>query len=140
MKPTPVYLLDTNTFSYIADGRSAAARKTMEQVSANATIAISAITEGEVLYGLARKPQAVRLRAAVESLLSAIIILPWDSTAASAYATLRVRISASGKTLTALDTLIAAHAIAEDATLITHDGAFSQIDALHPVVNWATDL
>jgi tRNA(fMet)-specific endonuclease VapC len=140
VKSPPLYLLDTNTFSYIADGRSSAARKTMEQLSTHATIAISAITEGEVLYGLARKPQAVRLRAAVESLLSAIVILPWDSSAANAYATLRARITASGKNLSALDTLIAAHAIAANATLITRDAAFSQVDALRPVVNWATDL
>jgi tRNA(fMet)-specific endonuclease VapC len=48
--------------------------------------------------------------------------------------------SARGRTLSANDLLIAAHAIATDATLVTRDGAFSQIDALRPVVNWATDL
>jgi predicted nucleic acid-binding protein len=39
-----------------------------------------------------------------------------------------------------MDILIAAHAVATDAILVTRDGAFSQVEALRPVVNWATDL
>ena len=103
-------------------------------------IALSAITEGEIAYGLARKPEAVHLRASIETLLSTIRILPWDSAAAQAYGTLRAKMSAAGKSLSNLDMLIAAHAIATDAILVTRDAAFLQIEALRPVVNWATDL
>jgi|SRR5580698_7813192 tRNA(fMet)-specific endonuclease VapC len=140
VKGTTLYLLDTNTVGDIVSGRSKAARLTMSQLIDHSLIAISAITEGELLYGLARKPEAVRLRAGVEGFLSAIQILPWDSTAARAYATLRARMWATGKSLSNMDMLIAAHAVAVDAILVTRDGAFSHIEALHPVVNWAADI
>jgi tRNA(fMet)-specific endonuclease VapC len=135
-----LYLLDTNIVAYIVDGRSPAARATMAEVIDHSPIAISAITEGELMYGLARKPQAIRLREGIEDLLSTIQILPWNSSAARAYGTLRAQLSASGKTLANMDMLIAAHAIATDAILVTRNTAFSQVEALHPVANWATDI
>jgi tRNA(fMet)-specific endonuclease VapC len=135
-----LYMLDTNTVGDIVSGRSKAARLTMSQITEHSPLAISVITEAELLYGLARKPEAIRLRAGVEAFLSAVQILPWDSAAARAYGTLRARMSTAGKSLSNLDMLIAAHALAMDAILITRDSAFSQIEALRPVVNWATDL
>ena len=140
VKGTTLYLLDTNTVGDIVSGRSKAARLTLSELIDHSPIAISVITEGELLYGLARKPEAVRLRAGVEAFLSAIQILPWDSTAARAYATLRARMWAAGKSLANMDMLIAAHAVAADAILVTRDGAFSHIGVLRSVVNWATDL
>lgn len=140
MRGTTLYLLDTNTFAYIVNGRSPAARAAMTSLIEHSPLAISAITEGEVLYGLAKKPEATRLRAAVESLLATVLVLPWDSAAASAYGTLRAQLSSAGKTLSAMDMLIAAHAIATDAILVTSDKAFAQVEALRPVANWATDL
>jgi tRNA(fMet)-specific endonuclease VapC len=112
----------------------------MSQRIKDALIAISAITEGELMYGLARKPEAVRLRAGIEALLASVQILPWDSQAARAYGTLRAQLTAAGKTLSNMDMLIAAQAMATDAILVTRDAAFSQVEALHPVTNWATDL
>ena len=140
VKGTTLYLLDTNTVGDIVSGRSKAARLTMSQLIDHSLIAISAITEGELLYGLARKPEAIRLRTGVEAFLSAIQIRYWDSAAARAYGSLRARMAASGKSLSNMDLLIAAHPVAIDAILVTRDGAFSQIEALRPVVNWATDL
>ena len=140
VKGTTLYLLDTNTFAYIVNGRSPAARARMTSLIEHSPLAISAITEGEILYGLAKKPEAMRLRAAVESLLATVLVLPWDSAAASAYGTLRAQLSSAGKILSSMDMLIAAHAIASDAILVTSDKAFAQVEALRPVANWATDL
>jgi tRNA(fMet)-specific endonuclease VapC len=103
-------------------------------------LSISAITEGEILYGLAKRPEAAQLRAAVEALLSTVQILPWDSAAARAYGMLRAKLVKEGKSLATMDMLIAAHSIATDAVLVTHDLAFSRIAALRAVVDWATDL
>jgi tRNA(fMet)-specific endonuclease VapC len=133
-------MLDTNMVGYIAGGHSAAARRKMSEIHGHAVIAVSAITEGEILYGLARKPEAVRLRAAMESLLSTMEILPWDSDAARAYGTLRAGMQTAGKTLSALDMLIAAHAVAHRGVLVTADMAFKQVGPLLPTQNWATEL
>ncbi len=62
--------------------------------------------------------------------------MPWDSPASVAYAKLRNDCKQSGKALAELDMLIAAHAIALQATLVTHNKAFSQIADL-PTENWA---
>ncbi len=124
---------------YIASGRSSAARLTMNQLSRHSLITTSAIVEGEVHCGLARKPEATRIRASVEALLSGIGILPWDSAAARTYGSLRAQLSAAGTPLSTIDTLIAAHALSVDAILVTHDNAFRQVKGLR-VVDWATDL
>jgi len=140
VKGSSLYLLDTNTVAYIVNGRSRLARAALTEQIKHSVVAISSISEAEVLYGLARKPEATRLRAAVEALFATIRVLPWDSSAAGAYATLRARMTAAGKSLSNMDMLIAAHAIATDAILVTSDKAFSQIEALRPTLNWATDI
>jgi tRNA(fMet)-specific endonuclease VapC len=136
-----IYLLDTNTVSYIAIDRSPAARRSMNRAVRDHPIAISAITEGEVFFGLARNPgaKAARLRAAVDLLFPRLSILPWDSAAARSYGTLRAQLSAAGRPLSLIDTLIAAHALSVDAILVTHDNAFKQVHSLR-TVDWATDL
>lgn len=140
MREATPYLLDTNMVGYIVSGRSQAARMAMVEGMEQARVTISTITEAEILYGLEKRPGATRLRAAVEALLASVEILAWDSEAAMAYGTLRARLTAAGKSLSAMDMLIAAHAVATDAILVTRDAAFLQVDSLRPVVNWATDL
>ena len=126
--------------SYVLSGRSPAARQKMREVEVYAAVAVSAITQGEILFGLARKPEALRLRAAVEAFLSAVQILPWDLFVAPAYGKLRASLGSAGKSLSGLDMLIAGHAFALGATLVSHDGDFAQANALVQVVDWATDL
>src|SRR6266851_2174856 len=95
-------MLDTNTVAYIVDGQSKAARRKLAEVPQSFSVAISAITEAEIRYGLARKPEAM------EEFLSKVIVLPWSSEVARTYGRIRARMSAQGKTLSSLDLLIAA--------------------------------
>jgi tRNA(fMet)-specific endonuclease VapC len=125
--------------SYIANGRSPAARHALDRLIGHDVLAMSAIVEGELLYGIARKPEATRLGASVQALLSMLEILPWDSDAARSYGVVRAQLSSLGKPLSTLDTLIAAHALSIDAVLVTHDSAFQQVPTLR-TVDWATDL
>jgi predicted nucleic acid-binding protein len=48
--------------------------------------------------------------------------------------------ASSGKSLSNMDMLIAAQAIASDAILVTRDGAFAHAEGLRPVANWAADI
>jgi len=138
LRVKPLYLLDTNTVSYIVSGRSPAARRKLDVNLADS--AISAITEGELRFGLAKRPEAVRLRKAIDSMLDVVLVLPWDSEAAQAYGIMRARMAAAGKALSALDTLIAAHAASVNAALVTNDRAFRHATGLQTTINWATDL
>jgi tRNA(fMet)-specific endonuclease VapC len=136
-----LYLLDTNTVSFLINGRSREVRRHyVEAESQSARIAISAITEAEALFGLAKKPEATRLRANFDRFLAVIEVLPWDSVAARAYGDLRAALSASGKSLALMDLLIASHAIAAGATMVTHDKALLKAGGSLRAVDWATDL
>ena len=134
------YMLDTNMVSYIAKGNSSAARSRLTTLRDDEVVCISAITEAEIRYGLAKRPEAKALRSVMEGLLVRLRVLPWGRREAQSYGEVRAMLEASGKTLGQMDMLIAAHAVAMDAVLVTRDAAFLQVRLLRPVVNWATDL
>ena len=140
MTGSALYLLDTNITGYIVSGRSQLARDTLKQTLKHAAVVVSTITEAEILFGLELKPEAARLRAAVETLLQAVEIRSWDSAAAHAYGRLRGRLKTAGTSLAAMDLLIASHALAAGAVLVSHDKAFQHVTPFLTVVDWATDL
>ena len=137
-----VYLLDTNMFSYIAKGNSPAARREWLRLAQNrdAAVCISVVTEAEVRYGMAKHALSPERANAIEGLLANLQILPWGSEEATAYARTRVQLEGKGVTLSAMDMLIAAHAISAGAVLVTHDKIFERIPNLQATVDWATDL
>jgi len=120
------YMLDTNTVSYIIKGEAAMVRERLRNVPM-AKICISAITEAELLRGVAKKPDARHLPVAVKEFLLRVDILPWDSDAAKAYAILRTACDKEGKPLGNMDMLIAAHSVAVATVLITNDKAFYNV-------------
>ena len=133
-------MIDTNTVSYIVKKKSPAARWRLSGLKGNEAACISVITEAEIRFGLAKKPDAAKLHAAVEGFLSKIRIHPWGREEALAYGQLRAKLDAAGRTLGNMDMLIAAHAIAIDAALVTNDKAFSYVEDLPSTVSWANDL
>jgi tRNA(fMet)-specific endonuclease VapC len=137
---SPSYLLDTNITAYIVDGRSQLARRMLGEALGKAPVAISSVTEAEILYGLALKPGAARRRDAVEKLFQAIEIKAWDSEAARAYSNLRARLRREGKSPAAMDLMIASQASALGAILVSHDKAFQHAAPYLRVEDWASDL
>lgn len=137
---TFLYILDTNMVSYIVKGRSPAARARLLALKEDEVAAVSAITEAEIRYGLAKRPEATALKALMEGFLASIRVLPWDREEADTYGRLRAKLEKNGISLGSMDMMIAAHASATGAILVTNDKAFSQVDDLHATVNWATDL
>jgi len=135
-----LYLLDTNMVSYFVTGRSASVRRAYFEHEPHSTIAISAVTEAEIWFGLERKPEAVRLRATFEEFFSAIPVLAWNSDVAKVCGRLRARMNAAGKSLAEMDLLIVAHAVAAGATLVSHDQGFAHLTPFVIVADWATDL
>jgi tRNA(fMet)-specific endonuclease VapC len=126
---TAAYLLDTNTVSYHIANQPSQVRRKLDAVGLSA-VAISAVTEAELRYGVARNPGAMRRRASVESFLANAAILPWDSVAAQAYGLLRAEQERKGRPLSAEDLMIAAHALSLDLVLITNDQAFRFVEGL----------
>ena len=123
------YLLDTNTASYIIKGNIPAVRHRLVRVPM-AQVAISTVTEGELLYGVARRPDATQLQAIVSEFLLRLTILPWDSEAAQQYGRLRATLEREGRPMGNLDMMIGAQALASDFILVTNDQAFRRIKKL----------
>jgi tRNA(fMet)-specific endonuclease VapC len=128
------YLLDTNTASYVIKGNFPRVRERLLRVPM-AEVGISAVTEAELRFGVARKPGAIRLKTAVEEFLLRVEVLPWDSAAAEEYAEVRADLERTGKPMGNLDLLIAAHAISAQLVLVTHDHVFRRIKRLK-VEDW----
>jgi tRNA(fMet)-specific endonuclease VapC len=128
------YLLDTNIASCIIKGNSPAVDRRLVKV-AMADLAISAVTEGELRFGAARLPHATRLHNMIEDFFLRVAILPWDSDAAQQYGQLRATLEREGQPIGNLDTMIAAHALALSAVLVTNDHAFARIRKLK-VADW----
>lgn len=137
MTAAPAYLLDTNTASFIIRG-GPPHLLTQLQAQPVSSIGISAITEAELRYGLARKPGATTLAAAVSAFLRHVQAMPWDSEAAVGYGALRAALEAAGTPLGGMDTLIAAQALAIGATLVTNDQAFRHVPGL-TVEDWTLE-
>jgi tRNA(fMet)-specific endonuclease VapC len=134
-----IYLLDTNAVSDIMNGYSEAARRTLLREARSSIIAISSITSGELRFGI-KKRDSKRLQRAFDEFRAVGKILPWDDEVATVYADLRDRLLRVGKALDSLDMLIAAHAVAIGAVLVSRDRAFEHVRDFVEVVNWATDL
>jgi tRNA(fMet)-specific endonuclease VapC len=97
---------------------------------------ISTLTEAELLYGLAKKPEATKLRTTVYKFLADCDILSWDSAAARSYADLRAKSESNGISADSFDILIAAHAYATGRTLITRDSGLLRLKPWVFVEKW----
>lgn len=124
----PLWMLDTNTVSHIIRGHTGALRRLV--TSPMDHLVISAVTKGELLFGLARRPQATKLARSVEEFLRRIGVMAWDDAAAESYGTLRASLEKSGTVLGSLDCMIAAHALALKAILVSNDQAFLRVKGL----------
>ncbi len=128
------YMLDTNTVSHLIKEHPSVVRRVV--AAPMASLCMSAITKGELFFGLAKRPDARRLHLAVRELLRRVDVLPWDSAVAEHYGVVRASLEREGKILAPLDLLIAAHALSIGAVLVTNDRAFGQVADLL-VENWA---
>ena len=129
------YLLDTNTASYVIKGHFPRVRERLMKTPM-AEVGISVITEAELRFGVARKPAAVRLKTAIEEFLLRVETLPWDSEAAQQYGQIRAALERVGQPMGNLDMMIAAHALAAQVVLVTHDHVFRRVKQLK-IEDWS---
>ena len=128
------FLLDTNIISdLIRHPQGKAARRIAKAGDDN--ICTSIIVAAELRYGCA-KSGSVRLLKAVEDLLGEIAVLPFDVPADTDYGGIRRELEAAGKPIGGNDLLIAAHARAIGATVVTANAdEFKRVPGL-AVENW----
>jgi tRNA(fMet)-specific endonuclease VapC len=110
-------MLDTNILSdLIRNPQGKAARRIARAGEDN--VCTSIIVAAELRYGCA-KSGSTKLRKAVEDLLGEIDVLPFEAPADADYGAIRARLEAAGTPIGGNDLLIAAHARALGATIVT---------------------
>jgi predicted nucleic acid-binding protein len=115
------YLLDTNIASYYLRRSSAALEARVNEALLKQTVAMSVLTRAELRFGQAGMADGDRRRSLIDHFLLQLPSLPWTSDAADRYGALKDLHRRAGTPIGELDTQIAAHALAEGLTLVTHN-------------------
>ena len=111
------YLLDTNILSDLIRNPQGRVARRIAKVGEN-SVCTSIIVAAELRYGCAKSGSA-RIRKAVEDLLGEIDVLPFEAPADAGYGAIRAALEAAGTPIGGNDLLIAAHAKALGATIVT---------------------
>jgi tRNA(fMet)-specific endonuclease VapC len=135
-----IYLLDTNIISALMKDRTGAITANVRawaQRLPDCRLVTSVVVQYELLFGLARHGTS-RLQTAYDIQMNKLPVLPLDAAVGPHYARLRTDLEKAGTPIGANDTLIAAHALALGATLITADAEFSRVPDL-ALENWLSE-
>jgi tRNA(fMet)-specific endonuclease VapC len=116
------FLLDTNACIRYLNGRAPQLTQKMGSVPRE-DIAVSIITKAELFYGSEKSQTPHRTRQRQIAFLKRFAILPFDDAAVEAYAQLRVSLEKRGLPISHPDMQIAAIALANQLTLVTHNTA-----------------
>jgi tRNA(fMet)-specific endonuclease VapC len=129
-----IWLLDTNVISNAVRYHSGNAARMMRDAP-DGTVGTSIVVTAELRFGYARSPSA-RLEQQVEALLEGLEIVGWDEPCDRVYAALRSDLERRGALIGPMDMMIAAHALALDAVLVTdNEREFRRVAGLK-VENW----
>ena len=131
------YLLDTNIVSAVVRYPGGTLAKRLSAMP-RSEFGISIIVACELRYGVARKGSA-RLSSQLEAVLEGVDILPLEEHADRHYGEIRTELERIGRPIGHNDLLIAAHARAPEATLVTHNtDEFARVPGL-AIENWLAD-
>lgn len=124
-----MYVLDTNTVIFLFKGMGRVAER-MSSVPYS-EIAIPTIVLFELYVGIAKSQNPEPRTRLVKGLVARSTTLPFDQKTASCAAAVRAQLERQGQPIGPFDLLIAGTAIANQATLVTHNTReFSRVDGL----------
>ncbi len=126
-----IYLLDTNVWIGLIRGLSGVLLAKYRAMAPTADIRVCSVVLAELWYGCARSARPAANRAALQALIAPYPSLPFDDAAADQYATIRRHLESLGQVIGPYDLQIAAIALANGCTLVTHNLAeFSRVPGL----------
>nr|WP_305047117.1 type II toxin-antitoxin system VapC family toxin [Geoalkalibacter sp.] len=129
-----MFTLDTNALIYFFKGKGRVAEHLL--AVAPQDIGIPAVVLFELEVGIAKSPAPAKRRSQLQQFLEFVEILPFDTRAAQASARIRAELESQGQPIGPLDCLIAGTALANRATLVTHNlKEFGRIKGLE-LVDW----
>jgi len=100
-------------------------------------LCVSSVTLSELEYGAAKSANPEKNRLALAEFMTPLDVLPYDDTVAPVYGRVRAALEKGGTPIGPLDTMIAAHALSLDLTVVTdNEREFRRVSGLK-VQNWA---
>ena len=132
-----IYLLDTNILSdMMRYPEGLASQRFIEAVKnkPGARLCTSVVVQCELLFGIRRRTHP-RWQSHYERVLESVDVLPLEPDVCIHYAALRSLLESTGTPIGPNDALIAAHALAANATLVSADAEFLRVPGLR-VENW----
>jgi tRNA(fMet)-specific endonuclease VapC len=124
------WLLDSNACSRYLNGKSPSLKSRLEATEEN-QIVVCSIVKAELLYGALHSQYPAKTLQKVQAFFSRFVSFPFDDAAANIYGQIRAELAAAGQLIGPNDTLIAAIAISNNLTLVTHNtGEFGRVRGL----------
>lgn len=131
----PKFLLDSDICIFAMKRRTPALLRRLDQRAT--TSAISVVAYGELAFGEVMSARREEAAAHLAALLETLQVLPLPLEAARRYAEIRAKLQRIGQPIGSNDLWIAAHALADDLTLVTNnEREFERVPGLR-VENWA---
>ena len=113
-------MLDTDISVSVIRRRSFRVLQRFEAVPPT-NLCISIVTYGELYFGAVKSNLVEHNLHVLEEYAARLMVLQWDRNAASEYGHLRAHLEAQGNPIGVLDTMIAAHALSLNATIVTNN-------------------
>jgi tRNA(fMet)-specific endonuclease VapC len=132
-----MYLLDTNTCIGYLNGTAVSVLSRM-RVTPVREIMVCSVVKAELFYGAMKSTNPAQVLAAQKKFLDQFASLPFDDRAADEYGRIRAHLARHGTPIGPNDLLIAAIALSNNATLVTHNTAeFNRVPGL-TITDWET--
>jgi tRNA(fMet)-specific endonuclease VapC len=123
-------MLDTDICIYAIRGNAPEVRRRLETTRPE-DVAISSVVAAELWTGVMKSRARQHNEQALKEFLAFVEVLDWPAEAARVYGEIRAGLEAKGRSIGAMDLLIAAHAVHERATLVTRNrDEFTRVDRL----------
>ena len=130
------FMLDTNIAIHVIKQRPIAALNKFNQYAAR--ICVSSITVAELYFGAENSQNMAKNLVQVDDFLSRLVILDYDSQAASHYGNIYANLTKKGNVISENDMHIAGHARSRGLILVTNNlREFERVEGLR-LDNWVS--
>ena len=115
-----VLLLDTNVCIHLIREQPPSVLQRLHEYAVG-DIGISVITLAELEYGVSKSSKPAKNKEALDQFVAPLAVVAFDRSATEVYGKLRTTLERKGQSIGGMDLLIAAHALALNVRLATHN-------------------